>query len=265
MYSSRSEHDYSVNCYSPDGRIYQLEYANEAVKLGSTSIGIQTSEGVVLAAEKRLHSKLLEPASVSKIFEIDHHIGTVLSGMVGDARILIEHARVESQNHRFTYNQPMPVESCALSTCDLSLQFGEGRKKKMLSRPFGVSLLIGGVGDTGPELWVTDPTGTYTKYEAKAIGQGAEAANTMLVEQYHRRMTIKDAVRLAISILKAVMEDKATKLNMDVAVVAVPPAGQPVKLKLLSTDELEAELGGVAGSAAGAAAAGGGGGDAASS
>lgn len=254
MYSSKSDHDFNVNTYSPDGRIYQLEYAVEAVKLGSTSIGIQTPEGVVLAAEKRLASKLLEPSSVNKIFEIDHHIGCVLSGMVGDARILIEHARVEAQNHRFTYNQPMPVESCTLSTCDLSLRFGEGGKKKLLSRPFGVALLVGGVGDQGPQLWTTDPTGTYTKYDAKAIGAGAEAAQTILVEQYHRRMTNKDAVKLAVSILKQVMEDTATKLNIEVSIVAVPEPGKTPKIRSFTADEIEAELSGSAAAGADAAA-----------
>lgn len=242
MYSSRAEYDHGVNTFSPEGRIFQIEYAVEAIKLGSTSIGIQTPEGVVLAAEKRLSSTLMEPTSVNKIFEIDSHIGTVLSGMAADARILIEHARVESQNHRFTYNEPMPVESCTLSTCDLSLRFGEGGKKKLLSRPFGVSLLIGGCDDKGPQLWVTDPSGTYTKYDAKAIGAGAEAAQGYLVEQYHRRMGLNDAVKLAVDILKQVMEDKATSNNIEVSVIPAGEDYRKTKIENYKPDQIQAVL-----------------------
>ena len=99
MYTSRSEYDRGVNTFSPEGRLYQVEYAIEAVKLGSTSVAIQTSQGVVLAVEKRLTSSLLEPASVEKILEVDTHIAVAVSGLIGDARTLVDHARVETQNH----------------------------------------------------------------------------------------------------------------------------------------------------------------------
>lgn len=220
MFSSKSEYDHGVNTFSPEGRIFQIEYAIEAIKLGSTSLGIQTAEGVLIAAEKRIPSTLVDLNSVNKILEIDSHIGAVLSGMVADARILIEHARVEAQNHRFTFNEPMRVESCTLATCDLSLRFGEsGGKKKLMSRPFGVSLLIAGVDENGPQLWQTDPSGTYTRFDAQAIGAGAEAAQSVFAERYHRSMSLKEAEDLAISILRQVMEDKISKSNVEVAVV----------------------------------------------
>ena len=235
MFSSKSEYDRGVNTFSPEGRIFQIEYAIEAIKLGSTSLGIQTSEGVLIAAEKRLQSKLVVQSSVNKILEIDSHIGAVMSGMVADARILVEHARVESQNHRFTYNEPMRVESCTLATCDLSLGFGEGGKKKLLSRPFGVSLLIAGVDENGPQLWQTDPSGTYTKYDAQAIGAGAEAAQGIFVEQYHRSMTLKDAEKLALSILSQVMEENIVETNVEIAVVRADTG----KLHIYSPDEIK--------------------------
>jgi 20S proteasome subunit alpha 5 len=240
-YQNKSEYDRGVNTFSPEGRIFQIEYAIEAIKLGSTSVGIQTRDGVILAAEKRLPSTLIEPSSVNKIFEIDHHMGAVLSGMAADARILIEHARVEAQNHRFTYDEPMPVESCTLSTCDLSIRFGEGGKKKMLSRPFGVSLLIAGVDDKGAQLWLTDPSGTYTRYEAKAIGAGADAAQAILVEHYHRSMTLAEGQTLALSILKQVMEDKITNVNVDVMVIEVDPSKKR-KIRTLKPEEIQPML-----------------------
>lgn len=237
MFTSKSEYDRGVNTFSPEGRIFQIEYAIEAIKLGSTSLGIQTPEGVVLAAEKRVPSTLVVPSSMNKIMEVDSHIAAVMSGMVADARILVEHARVESQNHRFTYNEPMCVESCTLATCDLSIQFGEsGGRRKLMSRPFGVSLLIAGVDEKGPQLWQTDPSGTYTRYDAQAIGGGAEAAQNVFTERYHRNMSLQEGEVLAVDILKQVMEDQLSPENIEVAVVRVDDG----KLHMYSPTEIKA-------------------------
>eukprot|EP00993_Chasmostoma_nieuportense_P003388 NODE_4108_length_839_cov_107.494382_g3950_i0.p1 GENE.NODE_4108_length_839_cov_107.494382_g3950_i0~~NODE_4108_length_839_cov_107.494382_g3950_i0.p1 ORF type:complete len:243 (-),score=61.87 NODE_4108_length_839_cov_107.494382_g3950_i0:60-788(-) len=237
MFQSKSEYDRGVNTFSPEGRIFQIEYAIEAIKLGSTAVGIQTFEGVVLAAEKRISSTLLDPESVVKIVEIDQHIGCVMSGLTADARTLIEHARVESQNHRFTYNEPMRVETCTLAVCDLSLGFGEGgRKQRSMSRPFGVSLLIGGVDQDGPCLWHTDPSGTYVKYEAKSIGAGSEGAQTILQEQYHKSMKLEEAQKLCVSILKQTMEEKLNAINIDVAIIPTSTK----QFQALSTDQIDA-------------------------
>jgi len=111
MYLTRSEYDRGVNTFSPEGRLFQVEYAIEAIKLGSTAVGVQTKEGCVLAVEKRLTSPLLDPNSVEKIAEIDSHIGAAMSGLVADARTLVDHARVEAQNHTFTYDEPIGVEA----------------------------------------------------------------------------------------------------------------------------------------------------------
>ncbi|KAL6206290.1 hypothetical protein ACLB2K_023538 [Fragaria x ananassa] len=151
MFLTRTEYDRGVNTFSPEGRLFQVEYAIEAIKLGSTAIGLKTKEGVVLAVEKRITSPLLEPSSVEKIMEIDAHIGCAMSGLIADARTLVEHARVETQNHRFSYGEPMTVESTTQALCDLALRFGEGDEESM-SRPFGVSLLIAGHDEHGPSL-----------------------------------------------------------------------------------------------------------------
>eukprot|EP01006_Ploeotia_vitrea_P031646 TRINITY_DN63975_c0_g1_i1.p1 TRINITY_DN63975_c0_g1~~TRINITY_DN63975_c0_g1_i1.p1 ORF type:complete len:254 (-),score=36.83 TRINITY_DN63975_c0_g1_i1:255-980(-) len=236
MFQSRSEYDRGVNTFSPEGRIFQIEYAIEAIKLGTTAIGIQTFEGVVLAAERRISSPLLEPSSMNKIVELDNHIGAAMSGLTADARTLVERARVETQNFRFTYNEPMRVETCTLSVCDLSLGFGEGGKKAMMSRPFGVSLLIAGVDESGPSLWHTDPSGTFFRYEAKAIGGASEGAQTILQEQYHKSMTLEEASNLCVSILKQVMEEKINTVNIEVATVSKKDG----KFRMMSEDEIDA-------------------------
>merc|ERR1711912_227877 len=123
MFLQRSEYDRGVNTFSPEGRLIQVEYAIEAIKHGATAIGIATSEGCVLVAEKRIASTLQEPSSVEKIMEIDEHIGCTMSGLTADSRTLVDRARVECQNHRFTYNEPMLVESVTQSLCDVGPAF----------------------------------------------------------------------------------------------------------------------------------------------
>lgn len=167
MYLTRSEYDRGVNTFSPEGRLFQVEYAIEAIKLGSTAVGLQTKDGCVLAVEKRLTSPLLDPASVEKIAEVDTHIGAAMSGLVADARTLVDHARVEAQNHTFNYNEPMDIEAITQSVSDVAINFGEGyegSKRKPMARPYGVALLIGGVDENGPQLYQTDPSGTYTQW-----------------------------------------------------------------------------------------------------
>lgn len=219
----RSEYDRGVNTFSPEGRLFQVEYAIEAIKLGSTAVGIQTQEGVILACEKRLKSPLLDPSSVEKIMEIDEHIGCAMSGLTADARTMINHARMECQNYRFTFNEPMSVESCTQATCDLALKFGEDdeEEERGMSCPFGVALLIAGVDEKGPRLFHTDPSGTFVKYYAIAIGAGSEGAQSTLQEEYHKSITFAEAEKLSLQILKQVMEEKINSKNVEIGCVTL--------------------------------------------
>jgi len=240
MYATKSEYDRGVNTFSPEGRLFQVEYAIEAIKLGSTALGIKTSEGVVLAVEKRLSSPLLESSSIEKTMEIDSHIGASMSGLTADARTMIEHGRVEAQNHRFNYDEPMKVEACTQALCDLALRFGEDRKKgereEQMSRPFGVALLIAGIDETGPHLYHTDPSGTFLQFEAKAIGAASEGAGQTLQEKYNKSMTLLEAETLAIQVLKQVMEEALTATNIEVAAANVSTG----KFTIYNKEQLEA-------------------------
>lgn len=220
MFSNRSEYDRSVNSFSPEGRLFQVEYAIEAIKLGSTAVGIQTAEGCVLVVEKRITSKLIEPSSIEKVFEIDSHVGCAMSGLIADARTMIDKARIEAQAHWFTYNEQMSVESIAQATSNLALAFGEEGKKSM-SRPFGVSLLFAGIEPkTGlPRLFHLDPSGTYIRCDAKAIGSASEGAQGSLQDMYHKSMTLKEALKVSLTILKQVMEEKLTDTNIEICTV----------------------------------------------
>ncbi|EKD01890.1 proteasome subunit alpha type 5 [Trichosporon asahii var. asahii CBS 8904] len=162
MFLTRSEYDRGVNTFSPE--------------LGSTTVGITTPYGVVLGVEKRVQSPLLESSSIEKIMEIDRHIGCAMSGLTADARTMVDHARVTSQMHQFTYDEEIGVESCT--------------------------------------QYHTDPSGTFVRYEAKAIGSGSDAAQQSLQDSYH-----KEAYSLALKVLKQVMEEKLDETNVQLAQV----------------------------------------------
>lgn len=235
MFLTRSEYDRGVNTFSPEGRLFQVEYAIEAIKLGSTAIGIQTSEGVVLAVEKRITSPLMEPSSVEKIVEIDSHIGCAMSGLIADSRTMVDKARVEAQNHWFTYNEQMSVEGVTQAVSNLALEFGDDDAREgAMSRPFGVALLFGGVDNKGPQLYHLDPSGTFFQYDAKAIGSGSEGAQQALEEVYHKSMTLKEACKSALTILKQVMEEKLNATNVELA-TATPGR----KFRMFTKEEIE--------------------------
>jgi len=221
MFLTRSEYDRGVNTFSPEGRLFQVEYAIEAIKLGSTAVGVKTNEGVVLGVEKRVQSPLLESSSIEKIMEIDAHLGCAMSGLTADARTIVDHARTTSQNHAFTYNENIKVESVTQAVCDLALRFGESvhDEDAMMSRPFGVALLIAGIDENGPQLFHTDPSGTFMRYEAKAIGSGSEAAQAELQDKWKKDMSLSDAQVLAVRILKQVMEEQLDQHNVQLAQV----------------------------------------------
>merc|ERR1712107_752867 len=216
------------------GRLFQVEYAIEAIKLGSTAIGIQTSEGVILAVEKRITSPLMDPTSIEKIVEIDSHIACAFSGLTADSKTLIDRARVESQNHWFTYDEKMQVESVAQAVSNLAIQFGDSDDDAgVMSRPFGVAILFAGLDDNGPQLYHMDPSGTYLQFDAKAIGSGSEGAQQSLQEAYHKSMTLKEA-KSAFTIPKQVMEEKLNETNVEAA--RVTPQGG---FQLIKGEELE--------------------------
>lgn len=167
-------------------------------------------------------SSLLESSSIEKIIEIDSHVGCAMSGLTADARSMIDHARVSSVNHSLYYDEPIGIESLTQSVADLALRFGEGAsgEERLMSRPFGVALLVAGVDkEKGPQLYHTEPSGTFYRYEAKAIGSGSEGAQAELQNEYHSSLTLKEAEVLILKILKQVMEEKLDENNVQLSSV----------------------------------------------
>lgn len=172
----------------------------------------------------------MEPTSIEKIVEIDSHIACAFSGLTADSKTLIDKARVESQNHWFTYDEKMQIESVAQSVSNLAIQFGDSDDDVgIMSRPFGVALLFAGIDENGPGLYHMDPSGTYLKFDAKAIGSGSEGAQQSLQEAYHKTMTIREATKSAFTILKQVMEEKLNETNVEAARVTTDGGFQLIK------------------------------------
>ncbi|KAI5187433.1 20S proteasome subunit alpha 5 [Nematocida homosporus] len=208
----------NVNAYSSDGRIYQLEYAMKAASLGTTTISFKVSDGVVVASEKKIVSSLQVPSSVKKHHKIYDHCGFAFSGLSGDARTIIKKARQNALDHHLFYNENVPVEGIVKSLSAMALNFGEKEEsKKIFSRPFGISVLIAGY-DIEPRLFSLDPSGTYTAYNAKAIGSAAEAVTAEMENVYNETLSVPQAMASILGLLKSVMKDPITKHNCEVMV-----------------------------------------------
>ncbi len=208
-------YDKGISIFSPDGRLFQVEYAREAVKRGTTSLGVKSAEGIVLVVDKRPSSKLVEPTSIEKIFQIDEHIGAATSGLVADARKLIEQARMESQVNKITFNEPIPVEMLAKKICDLKQMYTQHGGV----RPFGSALIIGGVNDNGCRLFETDPSGALIEYKATAIGAGRAMAMEVFEKGYSEDLKINEAMELALDAIYEATEGKTTKESVEIAVI----------------------------------------------
>lgn len=208
-------YDRAITVFSPDGRLFQVEYAREAVKRGTTSIGIKCSEGIVLAVDKRTTSNLVEATSIEKIFKIDEHIGAATSGLVADARALVERARVEAQINKITYSEPIRVDSLSKKLCDMLQMYTQNGGV----RPFGSALIIGGVYDGSCKLFETDPSGALIEYKATAIGSGRSAAMDIFEDQYKDDMNLNDAIKLALIAINEATEHETTANNVEIAVI----------------------------------------------
>jgi len=194
-------YDRAITMFSPDGRLLQVEYAKKTIKLAPTAIGLTCSDGAVLVADKRIMDKLMVSESVEKIFQIDDHMAATVSGLVSDGRILIERAQVRAQQHRVTYDTPTDTLSIVKDLCDLKQMCTQSGGL----RPFGVSLLIIGIDEDGPKLFLTEPSGIYFQYGATAIGEGADAIIEVLNKEYKKTMKMKDCIGLGIKALKRVL------------------------------------------------------------
>ncbi len=194
-------YDRAITMFSPDGRLLQVEYAKKTVRQGSLAIGISCTDGVLLVADKRIMDPLIVPESVEKIWQIDNHIIAAASGIISDARVLIDRAQLKAQQHKVTYDADIDMISVVRDMCDLMQMTTQSGGL----RPFGVSILIAGVDGKTPKLFETDPTGIYFQYKATAIGEGEVEVEEVLKKEYRDDMNLEDGLKLAIKSLKKVL------------------------------------------------------------
>tara|TARA_A100001037_G_scaffold302821_1_gene335376 strand:- start:22611 stop:23366 length:756 start_codon:yes stop_codon:yes gene_type:complete len=201
--AQQQAYDRGITIFSPDGRLYQVEYAREAVKRGSPSIGIRTSDGIVLAADTSTRQPLQERSSVEKIHKADDHIGIASAGHVADARQLIDFARQMAQINRLRYQEPIGAEALAKFVTDHIQQYTQIGG----ARPFGSSLIIGGIEDGSPRLFETDPSGTPYEWKAVSIGSDRPKIKTFLEENYSSDLSLENGIELALKALAEVNEE----------------------------------------------------------
>lgn len=202
IFADSGSYDQALTVFSPDGRQYQVEYALEVVNRGSTVLGIACPEGVVLAADTRSFSPLQNPDSAWKLFQVDDHIGVAISGLSADARILVNQARLFAQISRLTYDDFITVNVLAHQVAEIITQYTQYGGV----RPFGVSMIFGGVDPQGSHLFQTDPSGACWKYHAIALGSGSETVNALLEAKMTPNLTLDQAIQLAIGCLAQVIE-----------------------------------------------------------
>jgi len=228
MQPSKEAYDRASTIFSPDGRLFQVEYAREAVKRGTTTIGLKYRDGVVLIVDKRISSHLIEPDSIEKIFQIDDYIGCATSGLVADARALVDRARVDAQINKITYGEKILVKTLVKRISD----FKQAYTQYGGVRPFGVVLLIAGVDSTGPCLFATDPSGAFMEYKAGGEGAGRSGVMAYFEKNYREDMTLEEAIEMGI---KAIHKGSEKKLNPDAIEIAVIDTTE--KFRRLSLDE----------------------------
>ncbi len=231
MMRNEQGYDLGITTFSPDGRIFQVEYAIEAIRHGSTAIGIKCPEGVVLAVEKRIYA-LQDPASIEKIFDIDTHVGAAIAGLTADARVLIDHARVQAQINRLTYDEEIPIHQLIKKICDLKQVYTQHAG----ARPFGVSLLLAGIDTSGPQLLMSAPSGAYWSFKAQAIGSGAQKVQEFFEKEYKPDLTLETATNLALRALELVLEsEKFEPTNIEIAIIST----ETKKFTRLTSEEIQ--------------------------
>ncbi|XP_075827006.1 proteasome subunit alpha-type 8 isoform X1 [Microtus pennsylvanicus] len=236
-----SRYDRAITVFSPDGHLFQVEYAQEAVKKGSTAVGIRGTNIVVLGVEKKSVAKLQDERTVRKICALDDHVCMAFAGVVdnfagltADARVVINRARVECQSHKLTVEDPVTVEYITRFIATLKQKYTQSNGR----RPFGISALIVGFDDDGiPRLYQTDPSGTYHAWKANAIGRSAKTVREFLEKNYTEEAISNDseAIKLAIKALLEVVQSGGK--NIELAIIR---RDQP--LKMFSAKEIELQV-----------------------
>ena len=231
VFAAPGAYDRAITVFSPDGRLFQVEYALETVNRGATIIGIACSEGIVLGAEEKIETKLQDANFTWKLYEVDDHLGAAVVGLGSDARILIDQARIYAQSNRLMYDEAIDVEVITKRVGDIKQLYTQHAGV----RPFGVSIIFGGVDKTGNRLFSTDPSGSYRGYKAVAVGIGRETVENILKEEYREDMNLEDTTKLAVKCLVKALEARQLPPRIKLAVIP----SETRKMEFIGDDKIE--------------------------
>jgi len=227
-------YDARTTIFSPEGRLYQVEYAMKAIGHAGSAIGILATDGIILAAERKITSKLLEPISSEKMYKLDEHIACSVAGITADANILVNYARLSAQQYTYSYQEHVPVEYLVQQLCDLE----QGYTQYGGLRPFGVSFLYAGWDrHYGFQLYQSDPSGNYGGWKASAIGANNAAAQSILRTEWKADFKIRDALKLAVKVMSKTMDSTTLSAEkLDICVLRKDSQGRVVFLEVPSKD-----------------------------
>jgi len=225
-------YDRAITIFAPDGRIYQVEYAFESVKRGWTTLGMRSREGAVVVVHRKRAIPLLDEKFIQKIFIIDEHVGATFAGIASDGRVLVEYARYIALLHRFYYDEPVPVEYLAKQICDVKQAYTQHAGV----RPFGVALILVGVDDDEPKLFMTEPSGRYLSYYAVVIGERGSEATSYLEKKYSYDLSLEELFKLGIeTIVNTAGEEKVTANDFEAGYISV----KEKKFKILASEQIK--------------------------
>mmetsp|Transcript_42234 Transcript_42234/g.92035 ORF Transcript_42234/g.92035 Transcript_42234/m.92035 type:complete len:236 (+) Transcript_42234:102-809(+) len=229
-----SEYSFSLTTFSPSGKLVQIEYALNAVAQGRPALGIKAKNGVVLATEKKIPSPLVDETTLTKVENLSENIGVVYAGMVPDYRVLLRKGRKSAQQYYTYYRELIPVSQLVREEAAIMQEFTQSGGV----RPFGISLMIAGYDDSGPQLFQVDPSGSYFGWKASAIGKNHVNAKSFLEKRYNDDIELEDAIHTAILTLKEGFEGAITAENIEIGIV-----GEDRKFRTLTPSQVQDYLG----------------------
>lgn len=203
---------YGLTTFDKLGELPQVQFAAKAASKGATAVGIKAADGIVLGSEKKALTPLMDMTSVQKVYIIDDHVGMTYSGLGPDSRVLVSEARKICQYYKFSFSEPMPILQLVR---EMGRIFQDATHAGGM-RPFGVTLIIGGVDRTGPHVYQVDPSGTHMAWKACATGKTATSARTFLEKRYKDTDEIDDVVHNALLTLKDGLDGKMTPENVEI-------------------------------------------------